>query len=273
MFTPLPQAEAHPHEERAPRASLRWRFVDNYRWAAFVLPFVVYMLLGSLEPHGTNPWIDAAYYPWFYLLKVLGTAASLWLVWPGFRHLQPPRFSPLALVVGGLGVVVWVGLCELRLEARLVSLLGLEHWLEPGQAPRWLQALLEAGKRPGYNPLEKIASLPLAYSFLCVRFLGLAVIVPLMEEAFWRLFLMRYITDPQWWRVGFGSVDRGAIIMTTLLAVSLHPGEMLAMALWFSAVTWLMLRTRNFWDCVMAHATTNFLLGGYVLVSGDWSYL
>ena len=33
-------------------------------------------------------------------------------------------------------------------------------------------------------------------------------------------------------------------------------------------ITWLMLRTRNIWDCVAAHAITNLILGIYVVVVG-----
>ena len=31
-----------------------------------------------------------------------------------------------------------------------------------------------------------------------------------------------------------------------------------------------MLRTRNIWDCVAAHAITNLILGIYVVHSGTW---
>ena len=47
-----------------------------------------------------------------------------------------------------------------------------------------------------------------------------------------------------------------------------QPGEFLAAAVWFGMVTWLMVRTRNIWDCVAAHAVTNVLLGIYVVT---WS--
>ena len=36
-------------------------------------------------------------------------------------------------------------------------------------------------------------------------------------------------------------------------------------------VTWLMVRTRNIWDCVAAHAVTNVLLGIYVVASQQWT--
>jgi len=55
--------------------------------------------------------------------------------------------------------------------------------------------------------------------------------------------------------------------------VLLHPAEMVAAAVWFSLVTWLMLRTRNIWDCVAAHAVTNLLLGIYVVTTGEWQFM
>jgi membrane protease YdiL (CAAX protease family) len=52
-----------------------------------------------------------------------------------------------------------------------------------------------------------------------------------------------------------------------------HPGELLAAAIWFSLVTWLMVRTKNIWDCVIAHAITNLLLGIYVVSFSRWQLM
>jgi hypothetical protein len=50
----------------------------------------------------------------------------------------------------------------------------------------------------------------------------------------------------------------------------MHPAELLAALVWFSLITWLMVRTKNIWDCVAAHAVTNLLLGMYVVARGAW---
>jgi uncharacterized protein len=55
--------------------------------------------------------------------------------------------------------------------------------------------------------------------------------------------------------------------------VLMHPAEMLAAAVWFTLVTWLMFKTKNIWDCVVAHGVTNLLLGIWVVASGDWYFL
>ena len=61
-----------------------------------------------------------------------------------------------------------------------------------------------------------------------------------------------------------------AVVVGTVLPMLMHPAELLAAAVWFSLVTWLMVRTRNIWDCVAAHAVTNLLLGIYVVTFDQW---
>ena len=35
---------------------------------------------------------------------------------------------------------------------------------------------------------------------------------------------------------------------------------------------WWIIRTRNLWDCILAHAVTNGVLAVYVIVAGQWQY-
>jgi hypothetical protein len=181
----------------------------------------------------------------------------MWFVAPGYRQF-PFRLSPLAPLVGVVGVVLWIWLCSLHLEPKLLGPLGLD-------------LIIDMGQRPAYNPLEQLAGMPaLAHLFLAIRFFGLAMIVPVIEEFFLRGFLMRFATNEQWWEVSFGTASRTALIVGTAVPMLMHPGELLAAAVWFSLVTWLMLRTRNIWDCVAAHAVTNLLLGIYVVTQHQW---
>ena len=46
---------------------------------------------------------------------------------------------------------------------------------------------------------------------------------------------------------------------------------MLPAVVWFAMITCLMVKTRNLWDCVVAHAVTNLLLGIYVMKTGAWA--
>lgn len=259
-MNPTPSDSSTP---APPATSARW--LDAYPWATFVLPFVVFMLMNMLEPTADKPVelgplsIPYSAYPLVYSLKIALTMAVIAAVWPGYRQF-PFRVTLLAPLVGAVGVVLWIGICKLELEQRLLAPLGLAEWLGLGQ-------------RSAFNPLEHFADRPLlGYAFLAVRFWGLVVIVPLIEEFFLRGLVMRYFIEPDWWKVPFGKLTPAAVAVGTLVPMALHPAELFAAAVWFSLITWLMWKTKSIWDCVVAHAVTNLLLGIYVVASGDWYF-
>lgn len=257
-----------PHQPlTSPRSrGSKWRaLLAAYPWATFVLPLAVFMLVGSLEPTPDKPFerfgltIVYAAYPAVYAVKIALTMVAMAVVWPAYRPF-PLRVSPLAPLVGAVGVALWIGICKLRLENMLLEPLGL-------------QGIADLGERSGFNPWEHFADRPLlAYAFLAVRLWGLAIIVPVIEEFFLRGFVMRFVVAGDWWNVPFGTLTPAAVVVGTLLPVLMHPAEMIAAAVWFALVTWLMAKTRNIWDCVAAHAVTNLLLGVYVLASGEWHF-
>ena len=255
----------HPSGQSPPHPTGQPGWLALYPWAVFVLPLVVFMVVGAIEPKPDKPFerfgisIPYSAYPLVYTIKIALTMAAMAAVWPGYRQF-PWRVSPLAFLVGSVGVVLWVGLCKLGLETKLLTPLGL-GWL------------VDWGVRSGFNPLENWPDQPLvAYGFFVVRFWGFAIVVPIIEEFFLRGFVMRFVIDLDWWKVPFGTLTPIAIAAGTLLPVSSHPAEMLAAAVWFTSVTWLMFKTRNIWDCVVAHCVTNLLLGIYIVASGDWYF-
>jgi CAAX prenyl protease-like protein len=266
--------------------SLAATLIERHPWLPFLLPFLVYMVAGSFEPspptmyepqpaagqvdapNGAAPaptsveannWfgLEFKHYPIVYTAKIALTIAAMLFVLPGYQQF-PFRVSPLAIVVGVVGVVLWIWLAKLHLERKLFAAIGLE-------------ALAGLGARPAYNPLEQLSATPAwAYTFLAIRFLGLALVVPIIEEFFLRGLVMRFVVRENWWEVPFGEVTRLSAIIGTAVPMLMHPAELLAAAVWFSLVTWLMVRTRNIWDCVAAHAVTNLLLGIYVVTQHEW---
>jgi uncharacterized protein len=237
-------------------------------WLVCLLPLAVFMLVGSLEPKSpaddaepaAKSWFDFGieyrHYPLVYTVKIALTVAAMIFVWPGYRRFPLRLNWALPLGVGIVGAVAWIALANLQHSAL--------SQVETG----WLKSL---GARSAFNPLEELKDQGvLAYGFLAVRLFGLALVVPVIEEFFLRGCVMRYVISERFWDVPFGNVNRTAVIAGTLIPVLMHPQEVLAAVVWFSAVTWLMVRTRNIWDCVFAHAITNLLLGVYVLASGQW---
>jgi uncharacterized protein len=70
-----------------------------------------------------------------------------------------------------------------------------------------------------------------------------------------------------------GKVNTAAVVLATLVPMAMHPGELLSVAIWFSMITWLYVKTGNVWQCVAAHAATNLLLWLYVIQGGQWQLM
>ena len=225
-------------------------------WLPYVAPLAVYLACGLAEPVG-----DAATgwsYPTFYVVRWFATLVAAVAALPAYRRF-PGRPTWLAPLVGLGGGILWTGLCGLELEARLLESLGRADWMA-------------AAARASFNPLEYFRGRPLTLAgFLAIRFAGLVLLVPLIEEFFLRGFLIRFLASEHWPQLGLQDVGRQAYAVAMAYGVLTHPGEALAAAAWFALVTWLMLRTGRIWDCVVAHAVTNLVLGLYVLGTGNWS--
>ena len=95
--------------------------------------------------------------------------------------------------------------------------------------------------------------------------------MPLTEELFWRSFLLRYITNPEFRKLRADEFSWGAFwVVAAMFAVS-HP-EWLAAFICAAAYGLLLRKTKSLFACVIAHSVTNFTLGVYVLISQDWKY-
>jgi CAAX prenyl protease-like protein len=231
----------------------------------FILPLFVFLLIVSFYPDFAKSYEDLAFdetgasgvtsETWWYIamIGVQVVIATGLLVYFRKIYVQhfPIRCSPLSILVGVVGVVLWIGVCQIGLEPRLLSMIGMDH------------------SRPSFNPFT-IEDGQVRLLFLGLRFTLLALIVPIIEELFLRGWLVRWVQDPNWENVGLKGLSVAALLTPSIYGVITHPSEALAAFLWFGLVTWLMARTGNLWDCVVAHAVTNLLLGIYVLQFEQW---
>lgn len=214
-------------------------------WLPYVAPLATFLVLTSAEGY-----VPKAWYPIAYTVKIAVVAAVAWwyrAAWRDFR----PRPSVAVLVASiALGVLVtlaWVG-------------------LDP-YYPRWSAQ----GSRSSFDP----TALPTAgrFAFLAVRLIGLILVVPLIEELFWRSFLMRSIIDPDdFTRIPVGRVTPPAAAITSVAFAAVHPEWLPALltGLAWAALLW---RTRSLAACLVSHATANLVLGAYVLATGEWRFL
>ncbi len=212
----------------------------------FVAPLAAFLVLTSAEAE----LVPSLSYEVCYSLKVALCALVLWFC----RRAFPPwssRGVAMAVSLGAAGCVVWVVLEVLQSE--VLKAAGLAVWL-----PR----------RAGYEVELQGISVSRAI-FVSVRLLGLCVLVPLLEELCWRGFLAPFLIDDDFRTIAAGTMTKRSFLIVVVAFTSMHP-EILAAVVWCSGMNLLWMRTRNLWACVAAHASTNLLLGGYVLATRSW---
>ena len=121
----------------------------------------------------------------------------------------------------------------------------------------------------GFDPTGERAGL--AGPLLALRLFALAVTVPLMEEIFWRSFLLRWIDSPNFLAADPRAASFRAIALVTALFAAEH-SQWLAGLLAGAAYTAVYVRTRNILLTTLSHAITNLLLGIWILSTGSWRF-
>ncbi len=188
------------------------------------------------------------YYPLSYVLKTLIVAAILLLVWKSFTRI---RWTHLhwGVMVGIIGVIQWVGM-----EKLLMS----QEWLS------WTRMTYDI-RGAAFKPYEYFTSQSWMWAFIAIRWAGASLVVPVMEELFWRDFVWRSLASPNDFQLHeVGEYDKSSVWLVPLFFATVHP-QWLTAIVWALLIAWLLLKTRSLGACIVAHGVTNFLLGAYVL--------
>ena len=232
------------------RAAARIPRVDRLSPAAWrrIVPFLAFM--GLLGLRGAAPddgsWgFDAR---WLYglTLPVVGGLLALW--WRDYgelarRELPPALEAMLAAAVGIVVCALWV-----MLDAR---------WMRLGEPTA------------RFVPVDAHGAL--LWPLIAVRWVGAALLVPVMEELFWRSFLMRWVESVAFDTVDPRRVGARAVAVSTFCFMLAHP-QWLAAVVAGLAYAWLYRRSGNLWTAVLAHATTNGALGVWVVATRQWQF-
>ncbi len=107
---------------------------------------------------------------------------------------------------------------------------------------------------------------------LAWRSMRAIVIVPVVEELFWRAWLMRWLIRPDFERVPLGTYSQ-ASFFTVAVLFALEHGPYWDVGLLTGFIyNWWMIRTKSVADCILVHAVTNACLCGYVIWARQWQY-
>ncbi len=107
---------------------------------------------------------------------------------------------------------------------------------------------------------------------LILRTIRAVILVPIVEELFWRAWLMRWLINPDFEKIPLGKYVPSAFWIVALLFASEHGSYWdvgLATGIIYNA--W-MVRTKSLGDLILTHAVTNLCLSLYVIAAGKWEY-
>jgi CAAX prenyl protease-like protein len=156
----------------------------------------------------------------------------------------------------------------------LVGIAVFVLWAAPDAiAPWWHHTMVFDNPIVGHPAGNTPPALKHDPAFLLFRVAISVVAVPILEELFWRGWLMRWIVDSKnFERVPLGTYAPAAFWLVAILFACEH-GSFWDVGLAAGIVyNWWMIRTRNLWDCILAHAVTNGILAVYVIGAGQWQY-
>lgn len=217
-----------------------------------VVPFALFLALTVCQGFGP------ASACWFYLAK---TIVGIWLIfemWPVVKEMRW-AFSWEAVLVG-IGIFAfWAGVtADWTTQNYLWLKLGVSH---PPKTPAVI-----------WNPNQIFGNhSPLAWLFIIVRIVGSTLVVPPLEEVFYRSFLYRYIAKPD-----FLSVPMKCFLPLPFFATAAVFGfshnEWLSGMVCGMAYQGLVIRKNRLGDAMTAHAITNFMLGLWVVWRGAWHF-
>ena len=105
-----------------------------------------------------------------------------------------------------------------------------------------------------------------------LRILRTAILVPIVEELFWRGWLMRWLIDSDVNKVTLGAYSAASFWIVALLFAAEH-GPYWDVGLISGVIfnAW-MIRTRSLGDLIFSHAVANGCLCAYVLATAKWEY-
>ncbi len=240
------------------------------RTRAHVVPFAVFMgfmivlqlAASQFEwKHPDAPWWRQDLAHVVYPLQTIACLVLVVIYRKCFEFRWSLKWTLAAVGFGAVGIGFWLA------PTAFYDFRGMQ-----GDPDGWLKWLGVAARREGFDPggFEN----PAAYwSALVMRFVRAAVVVALVEEIFWRGFLMRFVCDWEgdYWKQPFGRATLKSYLIVTGLFMTAHAPVDYAGAFVYGSLTYLLcVWSKSLGACVVMHAVANFLMGVYIMNTGKF---
>jgi len=221
---------------------------NRRKLVAYTMPMLVFagwlLINWALKKIGHRFWLSSAEY-WIYPAQTISCGGLL--IW--FRReydFGRPRRIVLVALVGMIVFLLWISPQQFfGVPARLV----------------------------GFNPDIFQASATAYWTSIILRFLRLVVVVPFVEEIFWRGFLLRFLIDENFDRVRFGTFSWLSFAVVALSFCLSHskadwPAALLT-GMIYNGVAY---RTKSLSSCILTHTITNLFLGLWIMKTKQWGF-
>ncbi|MGE3181378.1 MAG: CAAX prenyl protease-related protein [Phycisphaerae bacterium] len=198
----------------------------------------------------------------------------------------PPELEWIPIVIRGVGSL-------------LVAFLFLPYMPSWGKPYMWIavpaglfaawgwvagdyffEAIGLGGRLPGFpgepsvhDLRHTIGAYHLFRATVILKILVACTAVPVVEELFWRAFLLRALI--KWDRfdtIPLGKFTWFSFIGTALISTVQHPDNWMISIFCWLFFNLLFYWTRSIWCLVIVHSVTNFALYFYVVKTNDWSF-
>ncbi|MCX6594313.1 MAG: CAAX prenyl protease-related protein [Acidobacteria bacterium] len=140
--------------------------------------------------------------------------------------------------------------------------------LVPGWRAHWLFSNAYVGQ-PGSTVAPEWRG---DYLVLISRTLKATVLVAIIEELFWRNWMMRWLIKPDFLSVPLGTYGAQAFwIVAAMFAIEHGSYWEVGLATGIIWNAW-MNKTKSMGDLIVVHGVTNFMLSLYTIFWGQWQY-
>jgi uncharacterized protein len=240
----------------------RWRQDATVAHVGPLAAFMVLIMLLSLGKvdYAGAPWWRAAPEHWFYPVQIVLVGALLFF-WKKHYTFRPfsLRAGLIGAAAGVIGIAFWI----------------LPQWLHAhyGWQVKWLGIADRSG--PGFDPTLFGSGTTGYYLTAAARLLRMTVLVPFVEELFWRGYLWRQMASEgePWTSVPSGVRSLRAWAVTSVAMVFVHqPIDYVPCLIWSALAGGVLYWTRSLGACVVCHAVSNLVLGLYVLRTEQWGF-